>query len=199
MSARKSRVRPVPDFSRAHQLVELQLEARKNMKKCTKVTKLQCHSLSFILLIRFTQISHLKLFLETLWTNPYSLLHGYVYAHACARAHTNTHAGPRVLVFSGFLFLFLCHWISFVLLLYDGSICTLSLDPLFLKLLEFQAWEWLFNPLNLWPQRQSKVSMEQKSRSKFLPWSGFAPRTSHWQSSIQPLDHRAPYILSYIL
>jgi len=38
-------------------------------------------------------------------------------------------------------FLFLCHWISFVLFLYDQNICTILLDPLFVTIGEFQAWD----------------------------------------------------------
>src|SRR6218665_127155 len=84
-------------------------------------------------------------------------------------------------------FLFLCYWISFVSF-YDRSICTHSLDPLFLPLGEFQALDWLWYPLTCGPRG---VHMEHKSRSKFLPWPGFEPKPLAWQSSTQPLDHCA--------
>src|SRR6218665_3175910 len=51
-------------------------------------------------------------------------------------------------------FLFLCHWISFLFFLYDRRIH--SRDLLFLKVGEFQAWDWLWYPLSLWPQRRSR-------------------------------------------
>src|SRR6218665_3266710 len=35
----------------------------------------------------------------------------------------------------------------------------------------FQAWDWLWYPM-LWSQRPTAVRMEQKTRSKFLPWPG---------------------------
>src|SRR6218665_4033657 len=63
------------------------------------------------------------------------------------------------------------------------SICTLSLDSLFLKPGEFQAWNGLWYRLYLWSQRLSrgaqKRHMEQKSRSIILPRPGFEPQTSH--------------------
>src|SRR6218665_2925520 len=34
-----------------------------------------------------------------------------------------------------------------------------------------QAWDWLWYPM-LWSQRRTAVRMEQKTRSKFLPWPG---------------------------
>ena len=79
-------------------------------------------------------------------------------------------------------FLFLRHWISFVFFLYDRSICTTSLDLLFLTLGEFQAWDWhgsLGYQLTCGPRGEVAVRMEQKSRSKLLSWPGFEHRASH--------------------
>jgi len=70
--------------------------------------------------------------------------------------------------------------------LYFRCISAHSIDLLFLTLFEFQFVHG--------PRGGVGVRIEQKSRSKFLPWPGFEPRTSHlasWQSSTQPLDRRA--------
>src|SRR6218665_47818 len=62
----------------------------------------------------------------------------------------------------------------FRIFLYDRNICTLSFDPLFLTICEFQVWDWRCYPFTcLCSQRRSVVRMEQKSQSKFLPWPGF--------------------------
>ena len=63
--------------------------------------------------------------------------------------------------------------------IYDRNICTLSLDPLFLTLGEFQAWDLHWYPLTFGPRSGVEVHMEQKSQCKFRPWPGFEPRTFH--------------------
>jgi len=91
----------------------------------------------------------------------------------------------HVLVFSGYLF---CSCV--IGFLYDLSICTDSLDPLFLTLSEFQGQDWLWYPLTCGPTDGVGVHMEQKSQSKFLPRSGFEPWTSHLavlQATARPL------------
>src|SRR6218665_2301480 len=62
-------------------------------------------------------------------------------------------------------------------------ICVFPLRPTYLhpfgrpftyrthSLGEFQAWDWLWNPV-LWSQKRQRVCMVLKSRSKFLPWPG---------------------------
>src|SRR6218665_3762561 len=67
-------------------------------------------------------------------------------------------------------FALICHWISIVFLLYGQCIATHLVDPSLTHFLgEFQAWDWLWYPM-LWSQRRTAVRMEQKTRSKFLPW-----------------------------
>ena len=95
-------------------------------------------------------------------------------------------------------FLFLCNWISVVFFSYDGSICTHSLDSLYFTLGEFQAWDWLRYPLNCGSRGVVGVRMEQKSRTKFLPWPVFEPRTSRLavqQVTARPLH--AMYTVHY--
>src|SRR6218665_143391 len=75
---------------------------------------------------------------------------------------------------------------------YDRSICTLSLDSLFLTLEKFQPWDWFWYPLTCGPRGGVGVHMVQISRSKFLPWSGLNLGPLTWQSSTQSLDHRSP-------
>src|SRR6218665_392208 len=48
---------------------------------------------------------------------------------------------------------------------------------------------------DLWYQRQSRVHMDQKSRSKFLPWPGLEPRTS--RVAIQHATARLPYTKNF--
>src|SRR6218665_852524 len=79
-------------------------------------------------------------------------------------------------------------WVKNFVFLYNRSIGTLSHNPLFLTLFEFQACDWLWYPLTCGPRGRVGVHMEQKSRSKFLLSSGFEP----CQSSTQPLDHCVP-------
>src|SRR6218665_2322895 len=78
-------------------------------------------------------------------------------------------------------FLYLCHRISFLFFFITTEVsafCTLSLDPLFLTLAKFPVWDWLWCPMTCDPRGGVGVRLEQKSRSKFLPWPGFEPRTS---------------------
>src|SRR6218665_798348 len=77
--------------------------------------------------------------------------------------------------------LYLCHRISFLFFFITTEVsafCTLSLDPLFLTLVKFPVWDWLWCPMTCDPRGGVGVRLEQKSRSKFLPWPGFEPRTS---------------------
>ena len=116
-------------------------------------------------------------------------------------------------------FLFLCRWTSgmfYVLdclaigswfFLCDWCICiyTLSLDPLFLTLCKFQAWDRLWNSAICSPRGGVGVRMRQKSRSKFLPWLGLEPRTSHLavqhtnaSAPRTPMDHRTPHDVVFL-
>jgi len=56
------------------------------------------------------------------------------------------------LVFSGLLFCSCVTEFLLVFFLYDRIICTLSLDPLFLTVGEFKAWDWLWYPLTFGPR-----------------------------------------------
>src|SRR6218665_946400 len=85
----------------------------------------------------------------------------------------------HVLVFSGLLFCSCVIRFLSCFFLYGQSMYTLSLDPLYLTLGEFQAWDWLFYPLICAPRGGVGLRMEQKSRSKFLFWPGFEPRITH--------------------
>src|SRR6218665_663792 len=62
--------------------------------------------------------------------------------------------------------------------LYCRCICTLSLDPLFLAVGQFQSWDWLWYPLTCGPRGEIWVYMKHNSRFKFLPWPGFEPMQS---------------------
>ena len=88
--------------------------------------------------------------------------------------HNLSHFDLHISMFFHSLF-FTCHWISFVLLLYDWCICThRSTLHLLTFSVSFQAWDWLWY-LMLWSQRRSTGSRGahwQKSSFKFLPWRG---------------------------
>src|SRR6218665_4210150 len=74
---------------------------------------------------------------------------------------------------------------------FNRSICSLSLNPLFLIVGEFQACDWLWCPLTCGPRCRVGVHMGQKSRFKFLSWKGFDPRTFHL--AVQHVAARPPF------
>jgi len=67
-----------------------------------------------------------------------------------------------VFLFSSLLFCF-CATRFLMCFLYDRSICIHLLDPLFLTLGEFQAWDSLRYPLTCSPRGRVGVRMEQNS------------------------------------
>src|SRR6218665_841885 len=67
-------------------------------------------------------------------------------------------------------------------------------STLFLTLSEFQAWDWLWYPLNLWSQRQSwGVHGAEIFNPVFCPGRGLNLGPYSWQSGMQPLDQCAPF------
>ena len=121
----------------------------------------------------------------TLHVSCGSLTLCYLYLISLIPGHTQS-VGVSAISFTSSLcfgvfwssFLFMCHWIPFVFS-YDWNICTIWLDPLFLTIGEFQAWDWLWYPLTCGPRGGVGVHMGQKSWANFLPWPVFEPRTSH--------------------
>src|SRR6218665_3627137 len=65
--------------------------------------------------------------------------------------------------------LFICHWLSFVFLLYDRRICSHSIDPS-LADGEFQGLGLSLVPDVVVPEAEYGVRIKQKSHFKFLPW-----------------------------
>src|SRR6218665_1642620 len=73
-----------------------------------------------------------------------------------------------------FPFALICHWISFVFLLYGRRIATHSVDPSLTHFLgEFPGLGSTGSGTRCCgPRGGTAVRMEQKTRSKFLPWPG---------------------------
>ena len=73
---------------------------------------------------------------------------------------------------------FACHRISFVILLYDYSVCTHLVDP---SLTHFFRRVFMLGTGSgtrcCGPRGRAGVRMKQKSHLKFLLWPGFEPRT----------------------
>src|SRR6218665_3939411 len=73
-----------------------------------------------------------------------------------------------------FPFVHICHWISIVFLHYGRRIATHSVDPSLTHFLgEFPGlvyWHWWSGTRCCGPRGGTAVRMEQKIRSKFLPW-----------------------------
>src|SRR6218665_3118924 len=72
-----------------------------------------------------------------------------------------------------FPFVLICHWISIVFLLYGRRIATHSVDPSLTHCLhvgEFSGLGLALVPNVVVPEAEQAVRMEQKTRSKFLPW-----------------------------
>src|SRR6218665_90464 len=74
----------------------------------------------------------------------------------------STRAGIHRLFHFDFYISVLCHWISFVFLLYDSRICTHSID---LSLDDGEAWDWLWYPM-LRSQRR-RVSRQKVHDKRF--------------------------------
>src|SRR6218665_2155794 len=86
-----------------------------------------------------------------------------------------------------------------VFLLYDQRTCThtCTVDHLFFALVEFQTWNWLCYPLTC--GHRGGVGMRNCAWSRNLYQNVFPGRSLNvipltWQSSTQPIDHRAPLI-----
>src|SRR6218665_2916963 len=67
------------------------------------------------------------------WPLASSIFNPCVHSRLVSIVQCFLHLLPCLGVFQSSL-LFLCHWISIVFFVYDRSICTLSLNPLFLTL-----------------------------------------------------------------
>ena len=71
-----------------------------------------------------------------------------------------------------FPFALICHWISIAFLLYGRRIATHSVDPSLTQFIdEFPGLGLALVPDAVVPEATA-VHMEQKTRSKFLPWPG---------------------------